>query len=106
MECIKDLVEDMDWVLHHADRCADKALHHKSTCPEVGRVFSSLSEDMLKEYKQLHACAERCVEDKLRQSGGNMTEYMKGMNTAYQAIHKREMERYDKVKSKIEEYRE
>lgn len=106
MECMKDLVESMDWVLHHAERCADKALHNKVSCPDVGRVFSTLAEDMLKEYKQLHACAERCVEEKLRANGGKMSEYMKGMNSAYQVMHQQEMDRHEKVKAKLEEYRE
>ena len=105
MEYMKDLVESMDWVLHHAERCVEKAHEHKQTCPEVARIFSTIGEDLLKEYQQLHACAERCVEDKIRKNNGELTEYMKGMNSAYKALHKREVERYDKVKRKLDEYR-
>lgn len=106
MESIKELTESMNWVLHHAERSAEKALKCKTTCPEISRVFEQLTEEMLKEYKQLHNTAESCIQDKMRQMGGTESEYMRGMKVAYAALHEQEVKRYEEVERKLKAIRE
>lgn len=106
MESIKELTESMNWVLHHAERSVEKATKCKVTCPDISRVFEQLTEEMLKEYKQLHNTAERCIEEKTRQMGGSETEYMRGMKAAYAALHEQEVKRYEEVERKLKAIRE
>lgn len=105
MEAIKELSEGMHWVLHHAEQCAEKATKCKTTCPNISTVFEQLAEDMLSQYKQLHSNAERCIEEKARQMGGQETEYMRGMKHAYTALHQIEMDRYEAVERKLKALR-
>lgn len=93
MKIIEILSEHIENELEDACTYARLALEYKDTEPEAANLFYKLSGEEMEHMEALHKRVVACIE-KYKQSKG---EPPAGMLALYEFLHKREIERAEKI---------
>ncbi len=90
---IKLLMEHIEDELDDACTYAKLALEYKNTDPEMAKLFSNLSSEEMNHMNLLHNSVVSHIENYKRTKG----EPPEGMKYLYEYVHKRDMDRAEKV---------
>lgn len=93
MKIIELLSEHIEDELEDARTYAKLALEYKDSYPEVAGLFHKLSQEEMEHMEALHKRVVGCI-DKYKQTNGEAPE---GMRTLYEFLHKREIEKAEKI---------
>lgn len=102
MKIMELLMERIDDELQDACSYAKLALEYQGTEPETANLFAKLSDEETTHATALHDCVLEYIEA-YRQKGREVPE---GMMAVYECLHKRQIEKAEKVQLLQKMYRE
>lgn len=101
MKIIEKLSEMMEEELHDADKYIECAMKHKEDDMMLSKMFYDLSVDELKHSMMLHENSVRLISDYKQK--GNVTP--PEMQSVYDYLHEKHMEKYNAIKVKQAVYK-
>lgn len=102
MEIIKKLSERIEEEIEDAKEYAEMAMHYKSLDPELAQIFMTISGEEMKHMDMLHRQVTRLIADHRKEKGDPPA----AMMAIYDYVHKREIEKANKVHLLHQQYRQ
>jgi ferritin len=102
MKIIQKLVDQIEDELEGAEEYAKCALTHKEDHPTLAKTFYDISTDEMRHVNLLHDEAVKLIEDHRREKG----EPPAAMLAVWEYMHKKHIEKANKIKTYQAQYRE
>lgn len=102
MESIEKLSHRIEEEIEDAEEYAKMALHYKETDPELAQTYITISGEEMKHMEMLHRQVARLISTYRKEHG----EPPAPMQAVYDYVHKREIEKANKVHLLHQQYRQ